>query len=57
MSRVEINPDFLLYKLKQKKERMGKVITIPTTQDIENIISNKEKLVRAGGSHREGAGK
>lgn len=57
LSRVEINPDFLPYKLKQKKERMGKVITSPTTQDIENIISNKEKLVRAGGSHGEGAGK
>lgn len=36
---------------------MGKVITSPTTQDIENMISNKEKLVRAGGNHREGAGR
>lgn len=35
---------------------MGKVIISPTTQDIENI-SNKEKLVRVGGGHREGAGK
>lgn len=40
-----------------KKERMGKVIISPTTQDIENIISNKEKLVRVGGGHGEGAGK
>lgn len=34
---------------------MGEVVVSPTTQDIENIISNKEKLVRTGGGHREGA--
>lgn len=34
---------------------MGEVIISPTTQDIENIISNKEKLVGTGGRHGEGA--
>lgn len=36
---------------------MGKVIISPTTQDIENIISDKEKLVRTGGGHWDGTRK